>query len=161
MAESFPLHAVTDWKGNSQLVATICHLQATDGHFAKAAQIPAHNTTEITEIDRATIKRPLRENEKAPEFPGLSVARRDMHNLPEPRRGAELSQESPGKSRSDWQGDSLSDSLADVRLARLIEVWPALSDDVKAEILTRAGVRPDDVDDFNDVTGNSHGNGVL
>ena len=78
-----------------------------------------------------------------------------------PRRGAELSQESPGKSQNDWQGDSLSDSLADVRLARLIEVWPALSDDVKAEILTRAGVRPDDVDDFNDVTGNSHGNGVL
>ena len=38
------------------------------------------------------------------------------------------------------------------RSRRLIEVWRALSDDVKAEILSLAGLRPDDVDDFNDVT---------
>ena len=35
---------------------------------------------------------------------------------------------------------------------KLIEAWLALSDDVKAEILTLAGLRPDDVDDFNDAT---------
>ena len=41
------------------------------------------------------------------------------------------------------------------RSRRLIEVWPGLADDVKAEILkilTLAGLRPDEVDDFNDVT---------
>ena len=32
---------------------------------------------------------------------------------------------------------------------KLIEVWPALSEDVKGEILRLAG---DDVDDLNDVT---------
>ena len=71
-----------------------------------------------------------------------------------PRRGAEQSHDSPGKSQVAGQGDSQSDSLGDVSdpwLARLIEVWPALADDVKGEMLTLAGLRPDDVDDFNDV----------
>ena len=50
-----------------------------------------------------------------------------------------------GKSRVAVQGDSLSDSLCgevDVRLARLIEVWPDPADDVKGEILTLAGYDP-------------------
>ena len=38
----------------------------------------------------------------------------------------------------------------DTGLARLIDVWPALSDDVRGEMLTLAGLRPDDVDDLND-----------
>jgi hypothetical protein len=42
--------------------------------------------------------------------------------------------------------------VADAELARLIEVWPALGDDVRGEILTLARLRPDDVDDFHDVT---------
>ncbi len=53
------------------------------------------------------------------------------------------------------EGDAESDAVCvvtDPRLARLIEVWPALADDVKGEMLTLAGLRPDDVDDFNDVT---------
>ena len=76
------------------------------------------------------------------------------HSLSVPPRGAELSQESPGKSQVAGQGDSQSDSLGgvvDPWLARLIEVWPALADDVKGEMLTLAGLRPYDVDDFNDV----------
>ena len=40
----------------------------------------------------------------------------------------------------------------DTSLARLIAVWPALSDDAKAEILALAGLRPYDVDDLGDVT---------
>ena len=65
-------------------------------------------------------------------------------NFSVPRRGAELSHESPGKSQVAGQGDSQSDSLggvSDPRLARLIEVWPALADDVKGEMLTLAGLR--------------------
>lgn len=71
-----------------------------------------------------------------------------------PPTGAELSQDSAGKSTIDDQGDAESDAVcvvSDSRLARLIEVWPALAEDVKGEMLTLAGLRPDDVDDFNDV----------
>ena len=63
--------------------------------------------------------------------------------------------DSRGNSQSNDQGDAESDAVcvvSDPRLARLIEVWPALADDVKGEMLTLAGLRPDDVDDFNDVT---------
>ena len=38
--------------------------------FKKAAHIPAHNTAEMSEIDGKPVIRPLRENEKAPVFPG-------------------------------------------------------------------------------------------
>ena len=82
-------------------------------------------------------------NEKAPEFPGLSLECSQALIASTPR-GAELSQESPGKSQVVGQGDSQSDSLGgvvDPQLARLIEVWPALADDVKGEMLTLAGLR--------------------
>ena len=64
-------------------------------------------------------------------------------------------QDFTGNSRADAQGDAESDALcviSDSWLTRLIGVWPVLVEDVKAEILVLAGLRPDDVDDFNDVT---------
>lgn len=99
------------------------------------------------EADGKPVIRPLRDNEKAPEFQGLFGS----FKLTVPRRGAEQSHDSPGKSTVAGQGDSQSDSLgvvSDPRLARLIEVWPALAEGVKGEMLTLAGLRPDDVDDF-------------
>ncbi|MFM9961557.1 MAG: hypothetical protein ACKV2Q_10060 [Planctomycetaceae bacterium] len=71
-----------------------------------------------------------------------------------PRQGLNKVEISRENHAVDGQGDSQSDSLggvSDSRLARLIEVWPALADDVKGEMLTLAGLRPYDVDDFNDV----------
>ena len=98
---------------------------------------------------------PIRENEKAPECPVLSGQITSMtgshdfrSNFSVPRRGAEQSHESPGKSQVAGQGDSQSDSLGgvvDPRLALLIEVWPALDDDVKAEIVRLASYDVDDV----------------
>lgn len=40
LAETFPLHVVTTWLGNSQLVAAKRYLQVTDEHFQKATQNP-------------------------------------------------------------------------------------------------------------------------
>ena len=72
-----------------------------------------------------------------------------------PRQGLNTSQDSAGKPHVDRQGDAESDAVcvvSDSRLARLIEVWPGLAEDLKGEMLTLAGLRPYDVDDFNDVT---------
>jgi hypothetical protein len=41
LTDTFPLHVVTAWIGNSQLVARKHYLQVTDEHFARAAQNPA------------------------------------------------------------------------------------------------------------------------
>ncbi len=46
LAESFPLHVVTAWLGNSQLVARKHYLQVTEEHFARAAQNAAHSLPE-------------------------------------------------------------------------------------------------------------------
>ena len=89
LAETYPLHVVTAWLGNSQLVAAKHYLQVTDEHFQKAAQKQAHSAAEINETDGTPIIRPLRDNEKAPEFPGLSATRRLLHNSPMPPVGLE------------------------------------------------------------------------
>jgi len=51
-----------------------------------------------------------------------------------PRRGAEHPQDLPGISPVGNQDDAFSDAFADSRLLRLIEVWSALSDDVRRAI---------------------------
>ena len=95
LAETYPLHVVTAWLGNSQLVAAKHYLQVTDQHFAKATQIPTQQAAEISDGAGESgnySKRLLRENEKAPEFPGLSAAGssfRNLHNRTVPRRGLE------------------------------------------------------------------------
>ena len=58
--------------------------------------------------------------------------------------------DSAGKSQIDGHGDVKSDAFSDVRLQKLIEVWPTLSVDVKGEIVRLVG---NDVDDLNDVAG--------
>jgi len=44
LAESFPLHVVTAWIGNCELVAQKHYLQISDEHFARAAQNQAQYT---------------------------------------------------------------------------------------------------------------------
>ncbi|MFM9960583.1 MAG: tyrosine-type recombinase/integrase [Planctomycetaceae bacterium] len=152
LAKTYPLHVVTSWLGNSQLIAAKHYLRVTDDHFQKATQNPTPSGTEMAESDGKPIIRPLREKEKAPEFPGLSAAGRSRHIQSVPPQGAEQSQDLPGNLTVRNEGDSQSDSLvgvSDPRLALLIEVWPTLTDDVQADILKLAGLPPDD---FNDVT---------
>ncbi len=74
---------------NSQLIAAKHYLQVTDSHFQEATQIPTQKGTEMAEPDGKTVIRPLRENEKSPEFPGLSVSCRLLHKKPVPPTGVE------------------------------------------------------------------------
>ena len=89
LAETYPLHVVTSWLGNSQLIAAKHYLQVTDDHFAKATQNPTQSGAEISELVGKPVIRPLRDNEKAPEFPRLSAACRLLHNQSVPPVGLE------------------------------------------------------------------------
>lgn len=92
LAEVFPLHVVTAWIGNSELVATKHSLQVADEHFAKATQNPTQRAAEMRDDAGKGVIRPLRENENAPDFPGLSAAEvsfRNLHSRSVPRRGLE------------------------------------------------------------------------
>ena len=81
--------ALVDRLGNSQLIAAKHYLQVTDEHFAKATHNQTHSGAEIGETEGKAVIRPLRENEKGPEFPGLSAACRLLHSLPVPPVGLE------------------------------------------------------------------------
>ncbi len=97
LAETFPLHVVVAWLGNSQLVAAKHYLQVTDEHLARATQTQnpnqthnqTHSAAEINELDGNRVIRPLRDNEKGPEFPGLSVPFPLVNSLPVPPTGVE------------------------------------------------------------------------
>lgn len=69
LAESFPIHVVTAWLGNSQLIATKHYLQVTDTHFDEATRIPTRALTEIEENAENRVIRPARENEKTSKKP--------------------------------------------------------------------------------------------
>lgn len=64
LTESFPLHVVTAWIGNSQLVARKHYLQVTDEHFARAAQNPAHAAQKATQHPVARDGISLSENQQ-------------------------------------------------------------------------------------------------
>lgn len=85
LAETFSLHVVTAWLGNSQLIAAKHYLQVTDEHFQKATQ----NGTEIGQTEAKPIICSLRENEKAPEFPRLSQHFTSVNNQSMPPQGLE------------------------------------------------------------------------
>ena len=61
LAETFPIHVVCDWIGNSQAVAKKHYLQITDGHFqqaieatdGKAAHFAAHSASRSTAQDNS------------------------------------------------------------------------------------------------------------
>ena len=79
LTETFPLHVVTAWLGNSQLIAAKHYLQVTDSHFQKATQNPTQKGTEMDETDGKPVIRPLSDIEIPPEFPGHSVPCRLLH----------------------------------------------------------------------------------
>ena len=89
LTETFPLHVVTAWLGNSQLIAAKHYLQVTDSHFQEATQNPTQKGTEMSEPNGKTVIRPIRENEKGPEFPGLSASCTLLHKMAVPPRGFE------------------------------------------------------------------------
>jgi integrase len=77
LADTYPIHVVCQWIGNSDIVAKEHYLKVTEEHFAKAtadgaeaAQKAAHQETEP--VNKAGKSSGV-ENEKAPGFPGLVV----------------------------------------------------------------------------------------
>ena len=70
------------WLGHTEEIADADYRQVLPSHFDKATQIPTQTGAEIGDINGKAVIRPLRENEKAPEFPGLSVPGRLVQGLP-------------------------------------------------------------------------------
>jgi len=54
LAEEFPLHVVTKWLGNSQLVAARHYLQTTDEHYVRAIEEKRETGSVATQVDQKT-----------------------------------------------------------------------------------------------------------
>ena len=63
LAESFPMHVVCKWIGNSAKVAAAHYLQVTDEHYADASQQATQNPTQLAAdasgVERVKNKRPI------------------------------------------------------------------------------------------------------
>lgn len=88
-------HSRSAFRTHSEAVAGEHHLHTTETDFQKATQNPTQSGTEMSETDGKAVIRPLVENEKSPEFPGLSTSFRLLHNNPVTRPGFEPGQTEP------------------------------------------------------------------
>lgn len=59
LAESFPMHVVCQWIGNSELVAAKHYLQTTDDHFDRAAEVSTGKTESAEQTDRSALQNPV------------------------------------------------------------------------------------------------------
>ena len=98
LAQTFPVHVVCKWIGNSQAVAAKHYLQVTDEHFSdatkntvevpKAAQNPAqqaHANARSVSHEQPTA------HTKTPEMPGIAASCNIVHNAGVPPEGLEPS----------------------------------------------------------------------
>jgi integrase len=101
LAETYPIHVVCAWLGNSEAVAKKHYLQIRDEHFAQANAVSAEPKTEPTEkAAQNTAQRTLESvgsggknavslNENTPVFPGISDKCLPGNELMIPPRGVE------------------------------------------------------------------------
>ncbi len=90
LAESFPMHVVCAWIGNSQPVAAKHYLQVTDAHFEKAAGGAMQNPVQYTSAYTGTEPQAVRSgHEKTPGSPGVATSCGPMMCAKAPRVGLE------------------------------------------------------------------------
>ena len=76
LAEEFASHVGASWLGHTEEIADAHYRQVLPSHFEKATRVPTRAGAEMPDETGSGVIRPLHENEKAPEFLGLSAPRR-------------------------------------------------------------------------------------
>lgn len=82
LAEIFPGHVAAAWLGHTEEIADAHYRQVLPSHFEKATQNLMQSGTKMSEWTGRPVSRPLSENEKAPECPGLSAPCRMVQGMP-------------------------------------------------------------------------------
>ncbi len=68
LAEQFPIHVVAEWLGNSPKIALPHYTQVTEEHYRKAAQNPAHQSTELARVEQHAKSDDVKESEMVQQF---------------------------------------------------------------------------------------------
>ena len=77
LAETWPIHVVCGWLGNSPAVAKSHYLQVTDSHFEKAAENPAE---QVAELVRTVPQASSPETTHPPTLPGDASPCESLHD---------------------------------------------------------------------------------
>jgi len=90
LAETYPIHVVCAWIGNSAAVAQEHYLQVTDAHFEEAARGAAQNAAQSAAVSGGKCEEVTKApNENRPVLPSDSEQYRYLLNNPVPPRGVE------------------------------------------------------------------------
>ena len=139
LTETFPLHVVVKWLGNSQLIAAKHYLQVTDEHFEQAAQNAAQYPSVLGRTEPQAV------SAVSPKNPSMLVPActcGSMQDSPGGNHCLELSPLTTPKTPIPQSGRTESGTVDarngtyDPDLAFIQDRWPDLPDWVKADILT-------------------------
>jgi integrase len=92
LAETYPIHVVCAWLGNSQAVARKHYLQVTDAHFQKAAGGTESGTVNVQQppaTPGSGQKQDTTAKQKPPELPRVAYACKSLQTQEIPPRGVE------------------------------------------------------------------------
>lgn len=141
LTQTFPLHVVTSWLGNSQIIAARHYLSVRDEDFDRAAQNAAQSGAELGSNERKPTPTTPSKN---PVFPLVTADCGQVREFLVAPRGSEhpplTLSKTPISQNQRAESGALSDEKppTDPKLARLIEAWPKLSEAVRQEILRLA-----------------------
>lgn len=132
LAETFPIHVVCKWIGNTEAVAKKHYLQTTEEHFEKAAQKAAQQPS----VNVGTVGQIKREESATPSLiPSVADSFPALHDCTVPPRGFEqLAQNAGNTEVENKSGAEYGARIEDTRLARVVQRWASLPETVRQEI---------------------------
>jgi integrase len=149
LAETFPIHVVCQWIGNTEAVAKKHYLQTTDEHYLKATEGDCSEWKKA--LQKAVHQLAISSNNENQQKCGNTVKQAISRVSGGPllvEGGPEHTPESSGNTGFRPAGAAESNALladkdsddSDRDLHRLVDVWPGLEADVRRRILEFAGL---------------------
>jgi len=132
LADQFPEHVACYWAGNSKVIARKHYLQVTDEHYKSALQKALHSSATKGHI-AGLAKR--QETQKALENKGFGSECASCTSVQVAEEGLELSTNPPKNTRFSDSRAAKCAALGDDDLARLVDVWPELPEDIRKQII--------------------------
>ncbi len=143
LAESYPMHVVCAWIGNSERVAHKHYLQVTEEHFTRAAQNGAAFCAANALQQASAAIRSMSQNEQENlantgewcDLPGNTEEgkyTRQESNTPQESRGKRESAGDAARQAAHFSGIS---TPADPRLTLILDTWPTLPEEARRAIV--------------------------
>jgi integrase len=149
LCETFPLHVVTSWLGNTARIAAKHYLQVTDEHFERAAERVRKTTRALHEPPCTTMQALPAEGRKNADLVHGDILYTTVQCHPVGGTGLEQSPLAPPKTPISSHESAQNytprapDSPSDPDLAEIVRRWPHLHEAIRTRILALVQEAPD------------------